>query len=271
MTLIDYHNQFWKEYRKKSFTPNETLLFHFLLDTWNNSGRKDSFELNTKEVEIMLGMNKVTLTRCRESLQKRGVIQYVKGNRKSSSPCYSFCYVTNDVTNNVTNGVTNDVTTHRVIRDIEKEDNSNELSKKAQEDSTKSERMDWGAFMQTFNDTLSPGIPKIISLSQSRRDRVKAIIKEFGKQAIMDAFQKIRESDFLMGRNRRPDDNWKCGFDFIFTKSKFIKILEGNYDNGTHQAHHSEKRSVNQQVFADFLAEREQRTSGMAYEVEKPF
>lgn len=27
MTLIDLHKQFWREYRKKPFTPNETLLF----------------------------------------------------------------------------------------------------------------------------------------------------------------------------------------------------------------------------------------------------
>ena len=268
MTLIDYHNQFWKEYRKRPFSPNETLLFHFLLDTWNNTGRKDSFELNTKEVELMLGMNKVTLTRCRENLQKRGVIQYVKGNRKVISPYYSFSHVTNDVTNSVTNHVTNDVTTHRVIRDIEKETSSNEEVKKAKLPSTTSERMDWGAFMQTFNDMLAPAIPKIQTMSESRRQKVKAIVKEFGKESIMKVFEHVRNSDFLMGHNK---SGWHCDFDWIFKKNNYIKILEGNYDNGVNQANHSEKRAINAQVFADFLADREQRASGMAYEVERPF
>ena len=134
MTLIDYHRKFWKEYRKKTFTPNETLLFSYLLDEWNNSGRKELFECNTKEIELVLGMNKMTLSRCRENLRKRGVIQYVRGNRKVNSPYYSFEDVTNNVTNNVTkdvtNSVTNDVTTHRVLREEEKEIISKDITKK---------------------------------------------------------------------------------------------------------------------------------------------
>ena len=225
MTLITQFNRFWKEFKDKQMSPNETMLFFYLLNVWNASGRKENFECNTKEIELVLGMNKMTFTRCRDALSKRGLIQYVKGDRKVKSPYYIICDVTNDVTN--------DVTTHRVYRDIEKEDISKDISKKEKLSSPeKSERMDWGAFMQTFNEMLSPAIPKVMTMSEARRKKVKTIVKEFGKEKIMQCFEKIRKSDFLMGRNRKPNDTWQCCFDWIFTTNNFIKILEGNYDNG---------------------------------------
>lgn len=40
-------------------------------------------------------------------------------------------------------------------------------------------------------------------------------------------FSYIRSSDFLMGRNH--NSTWKADFDFVITKSKLQKILEGSY------------------------------------------
>jgi hypothetical protein len=40
-------------------------------------------------------------------------------------------------------------------------------------------------------------------------------------------FEYIRRSDFLMGRNH--NSTWKADFDFVITKSKLQKILEGSY------------------------------------------
>ena len=122
MTLIDYHNQFWREYRIKPFTPNETLLFFFLLDIWNNTGRKDTFEVKTALVESIISMNKMTLTRCRESLKKRGLIKVANGSTKGKYPHYSLLYVTDNVTDNVT--------IHRVLRVKEKERISKDIPKK---------------------------------------------------------------------------------------------------------------------------------------------
>lgn len=142
MTLIDLHKQFWREYRKKPFTPNETLLFHFLLDVWNSTGRKEVFELRSSQVESILEMNKMTLTRCRESLKKRGLIKFTNGSTRGKYPHYSLLHVTDDVTDNVTenvtdnvtddvtDNVTDNVTTHRVLRVKEKERISKDIPKK---------------------------------------------------------------------------------------------------------------------------------------------
>lgn len=271
MTLIDYHNQFWQLDEEKHFTQAETRLYFYLLYLWNSTGRKEWFELKTSMVEHYADINPKTLTRCRESLKKRGLINFKQGTTKGKYPYYCLRNVKDNVKDNVKENVKDmsiDMSTYIEYRDIEKETSSNEEVKKAKLPSTTSERMDWGAFMQTFNDMLAPAIPKIQTMSESRRQRVKAIVKEFGKESIMRVFEQVRRSDFLMGHNK---SGWHCDFDWIFKKTNYIKILEGNYDNGVNQANHSEKRAINAQVFADFLADREQRASGMAYEVERPF
>jgi hypothetical protein len=46
-------------------------------------------------------------------------------------------------------------------------------------------------------------------------------------------FEHINQSDFLTGRN----GSWgACCFDWIMKQENFVKILEGNYDNGQRHA-----------------------------------
>lgn len=244
MNPTDYITLFWAEDEKHPFSANETRLYFYLLNRWVKQADGKAFELSTHQLEVALMLPKMTISRCRDKLSQRGLIQYVKGDRKVKNPCYFLCGVTNDVTNSVTNTlpkcdqyVTNPkekVSPTPPLKENNiynnKENSSNEELKKGKLSSpTSSERMDWGAFMQTFNDMLAPAVPKIQTMSESRRQRVKAIVKEFGKTSIMTAFEKIRTSDFLMGHNKT---GWHCDFDWIFKKNNFIKILEGNYDNG---------------------------------------
>lgn len=78
-------------------------------------------------------------------------------------------------------------------------------------------------------------LPKVIRLSDARRDKVKARLKEWGgdtPEAMLNAarelFRRIEGSDFLTGRTGK----WKASFDWIFEgRSNWIKVMEGNYDN----------------------------------------
>lgn len=80
-----------------------------------------------------------------------------------------------------------------------------------------------------------PSLPKVLRLSDARRDKVKARLKEWGGNSpeemtakARDLFERIEASDFLTGRNGK----WKATFDWIFdSRSNWIKVLEGNYDN----------------------------------------
>lgn len=77
-------------------------------------------------------------------------------------------------------------------------------------------------------------LPKCAKVTDGRKKHVKARLKDFGRDAIKQAFIKAEASDFLSGRSARSSDhsNWKCNFDWIVGSAEHMaKILEGQYDN----------------------------------------
>lgn len=79
-------------------------------------------------------------------------------------------------------------------------------------------------------------LPKVMRLSDARREKVKARLKEWGdgdQDKMLDnartLFLRIERSDFLTGRSGK----WKgASFDWIFdSRNNWIKVMEGNYDN----------------------------------------
>lgn len=83
-------------------------------------------------------------------------------------------------------------------------------------------------FMEYFNNAVSgTEIPRITKLTDARKKALRSIFKAYGKEAVEAVIQKVIASDFLCR------DWGKVGFDWMFKKENFIKILEGNYDNRT--------------------------------------
>lgn len=78
-------------------------------------------------------------------------------------------------------------------------------------------------------------LPKVLRLSDARRDKVTARLREWGgdnpEEMIAKArefFNRIEASDFLTGRSGK----WKASFDWLFdSRNNWIKVAEGNYDN----------------------------------------
>ena len=242
---------FWREDNKKHFSPCERIFFFYLLEAWGSNEHEHPFPCSSSIAERDLGMPRKTIVECRKKLQKRGLIDFQEGEKKAKNPYYFFKEVTKRVTLKVTKEVTKNVTLTASVTKVSpippskyniinnKENSSNEELKKAslsshtpEENDSKSERIDWNAFELTFNQMMPPNIPRIRGVKEDRRKKVKARIKEYSKEAIMEVFNKIVESDFLSGRKQKPGDTWRCNFDFIFSKDGFRKILEGNYDNG---------------------------------------
>ena len=68
----------------------------------------------------------------------------------------------------------------------------------------------------------------IRKLNANRRRSLYARLREHGLETVLDAIQRIRKSDFCAGRT----DRWTgANFDFLISDSKFLKIIEGSYDN----------------------------------------
>ena len=81
--------------------------------------------------------------------------------------------------------------------------------------------------IEMFNQFI-PDLPKIIKLTDKRKGQLKKLSKDIQTEKEWFLFfQKINESDFLMGRKT----DWSANFDWIINPANSIKIMEGNYDN----------------------------------------
>ena len=94
-------------------------------------------------------------------------------------------------------------------------------------------------FRDYFNTAVADtSIPQITKLTDTRKNALRLIFKEYDRNIVEHVIQKVLASDFL------SRDWGKVSFDWIFKKANFIKILEGNYDNKTRQAPTTDKHSA---------------------------
>ncbi len=71
-------------------------------------------------------------------------------------------------------------------------------------------------------------LPRVVKITKQRRSLVLARIREHSIDDVKKVIEITSQSNFLTGNN---DKGWTADFDFIFTASKFVKILEGQYSN----------------------------------------
>ena len=77
------------------------------------------------------------------------------------------------------------------------------------------------------------GYPKLHSLSESRKNKMRNRIAEMGgtekaMPLLREIFAKMQASNFLRGDNKR---GWKASFDWLFENDKnWVKVYEGNYE-----------------------------------------
>ncbi|MBP2281954.1 hypothetical protein H4V97_000272 [Flavobacterium sp. CG_23.5] len=88
-------------------------------------------------------------------------------------------------------------------------------------------RIDFNKLVSFFNDNRGI-LPEVKKLSDARKKRIQVLEKQYGKECIQIAIEKVRDSNFLQGNNK---DNWTATFDWIFNPTNFIKIIEDNYLN----------------------------------------
>lgn len=83
------------------------------------------------------------------------------------------------------------------------------------------------AVLEKWNELGFSGIRNIVPGSERER-LLKARIKENGLDAVLEAIEKVKKSDFLHGQNK---NGWTIFFDWFIKPRNFLKVLEGNYDN----------------------------------------
>lgn len=93
------------------------------------------------------------------------------------------------------------------------------------------ESIDYIGIMDAYN-SICISLPSIKSLSEARKKAIRARLKSYSLEKILEAFKKAEASDFLKGKN---DRNWQANFDWIIKDANIAKILDGNYDNSPQQ------------------------------------
>lgn len=88
------------------------------------------------------------------------------------------------------------------------------------------------------------GIQPIARMTPKRSQLLKARIREYGMDKVMEAIGKVKKSDFLTGRKK----DFIITFEFFINPNKFIKILEGFYDNRDEDVHNGFNRKTQRNV-----------------------
>ena len=86
-----------------------------------------------------------------------------------------------------------------------------------------------------WNEKFSSDLSAVSKVTQKRKTAINGCIKEMESTefdfSLLETWSRLFDhasnSDFLMGRKT----DWSMSFDFITTKSKLLKIVEGEYDN----------------------------------------
>ncbi len=90
------------------------------------------------------------------------------------------------------------------------------------------ESFDFKKLKAWFNNL--EGLPKVRSISESRKKGIKSLIKNhgFNKSDITEGFKLASNSDFLKGDN---DREFKADFDWLINPTNLTKVLENKYCN----------------------------------------
>jgi len=106
--------------------------------------------------------------------------------------------------------------------------NQDILSNESMPETDVSDTFDPKDVVEVWNEVaLKLGKPKVRDLTPERRQLLKARMAQYALDDFVVVFNNIERSPFLRG-----DHGWRgCTFDWVFKKSNFQKILEGNYND----------------------------------------
>lgn len=88
MTYIELINEFWKQNGFKTFGAMDTTVYMYLLHQCNIREWLNPFELQTRNLELSLGITRKMIQESKNRLKQRGLIDYSDGNR-GKTPTYT--------------------------------------------------------------------------------------------------------------------------------------------------------------------------------------
>jgi hypothetical protein len=102
--------------------------------------------------------------------------------------------------------------------------------------------------LKLFFNANRGNLPELKVLTEKRKKQIKSIQEQYGKEMMIVAIEKAKESDFLQGRT---PSGWKASFDWIINPTNFIKIIEDNYLNDGRTKPKPTSEKSNTEIFSD--------------------
>lgn len=90
MTYIELINSFWDSTRFNPCSSNEAIMYFYLLHQCNIRRWINPFEFKTRNLELMLGLSRTTISAIRNKLKQRGLIDFA-GGVGSGKAVYLIC------------------------------------------------------------------------------------------------------------------------------------------------------------------------------------
>lgn len=81
-----------------------------------------------------------------------------------------------------------------------------------------------------------------LKINDKRKKTLKSLLKEYSKEEIIEAIDKIELSKFLRGENK---NNWQISFDWLINKANMLKVIEGNYDDKANKFDYKKDKKPN--------------------------
>lgn len=89
MNIFDLMNHFWFSNENEPCSLSEMALYHYLLYEANRQHWAIPFKVSTQMIQARLNTSKQNVMKARESLMKRGLISYSKGEGKGKPALYT--------------------------------------------------------------------------------------------------------------------------------------------------------------------------------------
>ena len=85
------------------------------------------------------------------------------------------------------------------------------------------------SIIDAWNQLEPYGIKMIYRINQGskRYTSLIALLEQFGEEKVIQAVDKVKQSDFLQGKT---DTRFSLNFDWFINPNNFVKVLEGKYD-----------------------------------------
>ncbi len=82
------------------------------------------------------------------------------------------------------------------------------------------------SFLDHYNESCT-SLPRAIKVNDKRKGLIKAVVGEYGEEAVKEVLSKVEEYPFLTGEN---DRGWKADFEWLMNRNNLLKVMEGRYE-----------------------------------------